>query len=326
MSRFVIVCLCALLTACATELKNTAPVQGFIQQMVEKHQFDKAELNALFASVVIRDDVIQRITKPAEAMPWFRYRKIFMTEARIKQGVAFWRANRVALAAAEQQYGVPAEIIVAIIGVESMYGQRPGGFRIVDALATLAFDYPPRSTFFTTELENFLLLCRDEHLDPLQPTGSYAGAMGMPQFMPSSFRTYARDFDQDGRRDIWHNPGDVIFSVANYFAQHQWQTGEPIMFPVTAETDDYQQALGKDLKPDRTVADLETLKITIPDTLSRQTKVKLLAFEQEKGHYLVASLNNFYVITRYNHSPLYALAVFQLSQAISNQKISSPYE
>jgi len=326
MSRFVIVCLCALLTACATELKNTAPVQGFIQRMVEKHQFDKAELNTLFASVVIRDDVIQRITKPAEAMPWCRYRKIFMTEARIKQGVAFWRANRVALASAEQQYGVPAEIIVAIIGVESMYGQRTGGFRIVDALATLAFDYPPRSTFFTTELENFLLLCRDEHLDPLQPTGSYAGAMGMPQFMPSSFRTYARDFDQDGRRDIWHNPGDVIFSVANYFAQHQWQTGEPIMFPVTAETDDYQQALGKDLKPDRTVADLETLKITIPDTLSRQTKVKLLAFEQEKGHYLVASLNNFYVITRYNHSPLYALAVFQLSQAISNQKISSPYE
>ncbi|MEQ1528971.1 MAG: lytic murein transglycosylase, partial [Methylococcales bacterium] len=219
-----------------------------------------------------------------------------------------------------------AEVIIAIIGVESMYGQKTGNFRIIDALATLGFAYPPRSRFFLSELEHFLLLCREEHLDPRQPTGSYAGAMGMPQFMPSSFRTFAADFDNDGHRDIWHNNADVIFSIANYFAKHQWLRGQPIAVPATAKNENYQQLSSKDLKPDLTIADLETLQITTSTPIPANSKVKLLAFEEENGHHLIASLNNFYVITRYNHSPLYALAVQQLSQDISNQKISSPYE
>ncbi len=323
--RLLITCSCLISSACVTELKDTQPMQAFIKQMLVKHQLNETELNLVFESVEIKDDIIKRITSPAEALPWYKYRKIFMTDARINQGVQFWRENQQALKIAEQQYGVPAEIIVAIIGVESLYGQRTGQYRIIDALTTLAFAYPPRSQFFLGELEKFLLLCRDEHLNPLQPTGSYAGAMGVPQFMPSSFITYAADFDQDGRRDIWHNSGDVIFSVANYFAKHQWQKGEAIAFPVTAEDESYRQILDKELLPDQTVSDLAAANIVTPTSLSANSKVKLLAFEQEKGHYLVAALHNFYVITRYNHSPLYALAVLQLSQALK-QKAPVFYE
>jgi len=314
-----------LLSACATELKDTDQAQAFIKKMSAEHQFSQAELNALFSKVKINDDIIKRISSPAEALPWYKYRKIFMTDTRINQGVDFWRKNAQALTAAEQKFGVPPEIIVAIIGVESMYGQRTGNFKVIDALSTLAFGYPARSVFFASELEHFLILCKDEKLDPLQPAGSYAGAMGAPQFMPSSFRNFAQDYDQDGRRDIWKNDGDVIFSVGNYFAKHQWQNGQAIAFEVTAKGDLYKSALTKELKPDATISDLETLQITNLPQLAPETRLKLLAFEQENGHYLIAALNNFYVITRYNHSPLYALAVLQLSQALK-QKITSPYE
>ena len=192
-------------------------------------------LMSLFQSVEIKEDILKRISSPAEGLPWYKYRKIFMTEARINGGVKFWRENEPALTAVEKQTGVPAEIIIAIIGVETLYGQKTGNYRVIDALSTLAFAYPPRSKFFLSELENFLLLCRDEHINPLEPTGSYAGAMGMPQFMPSSFRTYAVDFDNDNHRDIWHNKSDVIASVANYFVKHQWQTGQAIAIPVSCD-------------------------------------------------------------------------------------------
>ena len=211
--------------------------------MVTKHQFDESELDDLFETVEIKQDILKRIASPSEGLPWYKYRKIFLTEARIDAGVQFWRDNAPALAAAEQQYGVPAEIIVAIIGVETLFGKNTGNHRVIDALSTLAFAYPPRSKFFLGELENFLLLCRDEHINPADPVGSYAGAMGMPQFMPSSFRTYAVDFDNDNRRDIWHNNSDVIASVANYFAKHHWQTGQAIAVPVTAKDKNYEPVL-----------------------------------------------------------------------------------
>lgn len=336
-------CACLSLTACAvTETKTSAPapahasyphpvgketketdaINAFIRKMVEAHQFDESELHALFDSVEIKADILKRISSPSEGLPWYKYRKIFMTETRINAGVQFWRDNEQALAAAEKQYGVPAQIIIAIIGVETLYGKNTGNHRVIDALSTLAFAYPPRSKFFTGELEQYLLLCREENINPAEPLGSYAGAMGMPQFMPSSFRNFAADFDNDNHRDIWHNKSDVIASISNYFAKHHWQAGQAIAFPATAKGKKYKSALNKDLKPDLTLAKLKSLQIKTSRPLPVNNKVKLLAFEQEQGEELWVALDNFYVITRYNHSPLYAMAVYQLSQAILNKKTS----
>jgi membrane-bound lytic murein transglycosylase B len=292
--------------------------------MVITHQFDESKLNELFQAVEIKEDILKRISSPAEGMPWYKYRKIFMTDARINGGVKFWRENASALTAVEQQTGVPAEIIVAIIGVETFYGQKTGNYRVIDALSTLGFAYPPRSKFFLSELESYLLLCRDEHINPLEPIGSYAGAMGMPQFMPSSFRAYATDFNNDSHRDIWHDNADVIASVANYFVKHQWQAGQAIAIPVRATGIAYKTALTKGLKPDLRLAELESLHIKLSSPLSLSAKVKLLAFEQQQSEELWAGLDNFYVITRYNHSPLYAMAVYQLSQSILNKKGTFP--
>ncbi|MCX7096566.1 MAG: lytic murein transglycosylase B [Methylococcales bacterium] len=313
------------LQACTSNINSSKPVQDFISNMVVKHQFNEAELNQLFDGVEVKEDIIKKITSPAEAMPWYKYRKLFMTEARIDGGVKFWQENEQVLAAVEQQSGVPAEIIVAIIGVETLYGAKTGKHRIIDALFTLAFAYPPRSQFFQSELENFLLLCREEHKNPLEATGSYAGAMGMPQFMPSSFREYAVDYDKDGRKDIWHNNGDVIASVANYFVKHQWQTGQLVAVPVTAMGENYKSALAGGLKPDLRLDGLESLNLKIARKLPLDRKVKLLSFEQQPiaqkpSTELWLGFDNFYVITRYNHSPLYAMAVYQLSQSILNKK------
>ncbi|MGZ5050669.1 MAG: lytic murein transglycosylase B [Methylobacter sp.] len=313
-----------LLSACAGTLTDTDEVHAFIQQMADKHQFNEAELEDLFDHVEIKQDILKRIASPSESLPWYKYRKIFLTDARIDAGVQFWKDNAAALTAAEQQYGVPPEIIVAIIGVETLFGKNTGNHHVVDALSTLAFAYPPRSKFFTGELENYLLMCRDEHLNPAEPLGSYAGAMGMPQFMPSSFRNYAVDFDYDNRRDIWRDSNDVIASVANYFAQHHWQPGQPIAVPVTAKDDAYKRVLNLDLKPNLRLSELESLNLIISRQLPLDSKVKLLSLEQPEGAELWATLDNFYVITRYNHSPLYAMAVYQLSLSILNKKGSFP--
>lgn len=318
---------CLLLISCTStiNIKDTESVDAFIEQMVTQHQFDESELDDLFETVEIKQDILKRIASPSEGLPWYKYRKIFLTDARIDAGVQFWRDNAAVLASAEQKYGVPPEIIIAIIGVETLFGKNTGNHRVIDALSTLAFAYPPRSKFFLGELENFLLLCRDEHINPDDPTGSYAGAMGMPQFMPSSFRAYAVDFDNDNRRDIWHNSSDVIASIGNYFAKHHWQAGQIVAIPVTAKGKTYKSALNKDLKPNLSVAELESLNLIISRQLPLDSKVKLLSFEQQQqGEELWAALDNFYVITRYNHSPLYAMAVYQLSLSILNKKGSFP--
>lgn len=321
--------LCLLLISCAGNIKDTELENAFITKMVTAHGFDESELKELFQAVEIKDEVLKKISSPAEGLPWYKYRKIFITDARINVGVKFWRENEPALTTVEQKTGVPAEIIIAIIGVETFYGQKTGNYRVIDALSTLAFGYPPRSKFFLSELENFLLLCREERVNPLAPVGSYAGAMGMPQFMPSSFRAYAADFDNDNHRDIWHNKADAIASVANYFDKHQWQAGQAIAFPVSSTGGSYKVALTGGLKPDLRLSELESLNLKISRSLPLSTKVKLLALEQEpKGQKpseeLWAGLDNFYVITRYNHSPLYAMAVYQLSQSILNKKGTFP--
>jgi membrane-bound lytic murein transglycosylase B len=312
---------CLALVACSSKsVKDDEIEQSFIEQMVSKHQFDESELEDLFAAVAIKEDILARIAKPSEGMPWYKYRRIFLTEERINAGVKFWQDNAQTLAEVEKVYGVPASIIVAIIGVETSYGKNTGKHRVIDALSTLAFAYPPRAKFFQSELEHYLLFCRDQHFNPLEPVGSYAGAMGLPQFMPSSFRSFAVDFDQDGQSDIWHNNSDVIASVANYFAKHEWHTGQAIAFPVTAEGEKYKTVLKSGLKPDLRLVELESLNLKTERSVPLDTKVKLLSFEQATGEELWAAMDNFYVITRYNHSPLYAMAVYQLSEAILKTK------
>mgnify|MGYP000311780165 FL=1 len=308
------------------EVGNEVAVNQFINKMVTQHHFERAELVTLFKSVDIKPKIIETMQRPAEGMPWHKYRKIFMQDKRIQGGVKFWQENRESLTAMQQRYGLPEEIMVAIIGVETLYGERTGGHRVIDALATLGFEYPKRSKFFLSELEQFLLLCREEQMNPLEPVGSYAGAMGMPQFMPSSYRHFAADFEGDAKRDIWQNSADAIASVANYFAQHHWQAGQAIAFPVSAVGGTYKQALSKGLKPDISAAKLKQLQVQLPEQIADQVLLKLLAFTQEQGSDLWVGLDNFYVITRYNHSALYAMAVFQLSQAIKQQYIITTNE
>lgn len=303
------------------EIPNAAALNQFIDQMVKKHHFNAAELNNLFKSVSIQQPILDAMSKRAEGKPWYEYRAIFMTDSRIDGGVQFWRENAAALKAVEQHYGVPAEIIVAIIGVETKYGAHTGKYRVIDALATLGFAYPSRSEFFLKELENFLILSREEHMDPLQPLGSYAGAMGLSQFMPSSYRAYAKDFDQDHKRDIWHNSSDAIASVANYFVANHWQRGNAIAFQVSAKGTAYRQALSKGVKPDTTIGQLRKLGLNIPATLGNAENAKLLSYDMADHEELWLGMHNFYVITRYNHSPLYAMAVFQLSQAIREKML-----
>ncbi len=301
-------------------VEETELFNHFIGNMVEKHQFDETALKKLFNSVEIKQNIIKTMERPAEGLPWHKYRKIFITESRINGGVKFWRENAATLAAVEAKQGVPAEIIIAIIGVETRYGKNTGHHRVIDALSTLGFAYPKRSRFFLSELESFLILCREENMNPLEPTGSYAGAMGIPQFMPSSYRAYAADFEADAKRDIWNNPADAIASVANYFVQHSWSKGEGIAYLVNAAGNAYKKGLSKDLQPDLTWAELQRMSVSTQTELKPAEKVKLLSYQQEKGNDLWVGLHNFYVITRYNHSPLYALAVYQLSDAIYKAK------
>jgi membrane-bound lytic murein transglycosylase B len=334
-SGIIVLSLCALLfnslpssaneSAASNTLRivETDSYERFIHLMVKQHGFQEARLREQLQHIQIQPAILEAIAKPAEAKPWFQYREIFLTEARIAAGVQFWRENEAALTRIEQHYGVPAEILLAIVGVETKYGANMGKYRVIDALATLGFARPQRSEFFQKELENFLLISRTEQLDPLQPIGSYAGAMGLPQFMPSSFSAYAVDFDQDGKRDIWHTSSDALASIANYLSRNQWQSGQAIAYPVTAHSQAYQNALDHGVKPNTTVKHLRDLSVSIPKQLSDATPVKLLSFAQLDGEELWIGLHNFYVITRYNHSPLYAMAVFQLSQALAERKKSA---
>lgn len=291
-------------------------LKSFIAEMAHKHHFARNRLEQMFQQVAMQQTILERIAKPAEAKPWHVYRKIFITESRIQNGLTFWREHANVLAMVQDRYGVPPEIIVGILGVETGYGRNTGGFRVIDALYTLAFGYPKRAEFFRKELEEYLLLCREEGMDPLEAKGSYAGAMGLSQFMPSSFRHFAADFDGDNHRDIWHNANDAIASVANYFTQHGWQRGGLIIMPTTVQGDGYQQWLDSDLKPRHSLSQLQSAGVQIPPELIPGTTAKLIALEQPEGRDYWLGLHNFYVITRYNHSPLYAMAVYELGQAI----------
>lgn len=292
----------------------------FADELSSKHGFDREALLTVLRGAQIRDDIIAAMDRPAEAKPWHEYRLIFMTEERIRDGAAFLRKHDKLLRKAEKVYGVPRQIIAAIIGVETRYGQRTGNFRVLDALFTLAFVYPKRNEFFRKELEEFLVLAREEKRDPTTLLGSYAGAMGHPQFMPSSFRRYAVDFDSDTKRDIWENVADVIGSVANYFKVHGWEMGKPVVTPARIVGPAHESVLAAGIKPYLQVRDLPKNDIRLPRKQNGDLLTALFDLDQPKGKEYWVAFNNFYVITRYNRSNLYAMAVYQLSQEILKYK------
>lgn len=308
--------LLALPPAAAGSLTQRPDFKSFVHQMVKRHQFNGKLLDQMFRKVNLQPSIIEAITRPAEAKPWYQYRPIFLTQKRIDGGVKFWNRHQDALRRAQEKYGVPPQVIVAILGVETRYGRHMGNYRVLDALATLAFDYPARGSFFRSELEQYLLMTREEQIDPLKMKGSYAGAMGLPQFIASSFRSYAVDFDGDGRRDLWDSEVDVIGSVANYFKRHGWSRGSPIAIPVEVHGKSYNSLLDKGLKPETPLGQFKKLGVSVPKGYDKSAEASLIELEDEHGNEYWAGMNNFYVITRYNHSALYAMAVYQLSEEI----------
>ncbi|GAB3372439.1 lytic murein transglycosylase B [Spongiibacter taiwanensis] len=293
--------------------------QGFVDKMVSKHGFDRAWVEGVLTQAEKKQSILDAMSRPAESvMTWGRYRKIFIQESRINQGVQFWDEYREALTRAEETYKVPAWMIVAIIGVETRYGSNKGSYRVVDALATLGFDFPRRSEFFLGQLEQYLLMVREQHFDPYELKGSYAGAMGYGQFIPSSYRAYAVDFDGDGQADIVNNPVDAIGSVANYFAKHGWKYGEPVVSSVVLSKNYNADMFNTGLKPKFTVAELAKGGIKADHRkVKGAMKATAMRLDADEGDEFWMGLENFYVITRYNHSAMYAMAAYQLSQMIA---------
>lgn len=306
----------------AREYRGHPGAQAFVSTMADKYGFDRSELTQLFAGAEYQQSIIDAMERPAEQVkPWYAYRAIFITEKRINEGVEFWRQNRDALARIQQDFGVDPAIVVAIIGVESSYGRITGNFRVLDALSTLAFDYPKRSDFFTRELEQFLLLTREQRRNPIEIRGSYAGAMGYGQFMPSSYRSYAIDYDGDGKADIWNNPADAIGSVANYFARHGWRADRPIARPALARTDHDRSQINVLVKPVLMPDQLAAMGFTPATPLTGVESAAAFPLELDglQGAEFWLAYDNFYVITRYNHSHRYAMAVFQLSREVATR-------
>ena len=292
-------------------------VVEYMAQLASAHDFDRYWLKGVFATANKNEDVLAKISRPAEkALVWHQYRRIFIKERRIDDGVAFWRQHRDTLDAAAAEYGVRPAIVVAILGVETSYGRIKGSYPVMDALSTLAFDYPRRAKFFRGQLTEFLLLAREESEDPFAFKGSYAGAMGYGQFIPSSYRSFAVDFDGDGKRDIWRNVPDAVGSVANYFARHRWRGDAPVALQVRLGDPGAGELATTGLDLDHTVAALRARGVTGAERLPATAKAALYKMETEGGFEYWLALHDFHVITRYNRSAMYALAVYQLSEAI----------
>ncbi len=305
--------------------------EAFAQELAAKHSLDLDQLRRLFAQIKPQPSIIRAMNAPSTALPWHAFRKSHVDAVRISGGVKFWHQHAATLARASREYGVPEEIICATIGIETHYGGYTGSFRILDALATLAFDYPKRAPFFRDELEQFVLMGQEASLDLAALRGSYAGAMGMPQFMPSSYRKYAVDFDGDGKRNLWSSVPDVIGSVANYYKLHEWQPGEPVTVParVGAKPD---AALVDDITPKTSVAAFRKLGIQpvtpvgtqvstqvstqLSTQVSEDALAALLPLETVGGTEYWLGFKNFYVITRYNRSTNYAMAVHEIAEGI----------
>jgi peptidoglycan lytic transglycosylase B len=337
LATIVVAATCAAASAAPSRKTATAPASGyaqrddvraFIAELAREHGFSRATLARWFADVRYQPKIVEAMQRPLLEPPkWYEYAPQFLSRARIDEGVAFWRAHEAALARAEAQFGVPPQIVVAIIGVETFYGRYAGNYRIIDALSTLAFDYPRRATFFRGELREFLLLARSERFSPLVPKGSFAGALGVPQFMPGSVRRYAVDFDGDGHVDLWRSDEDAIGSVANYLARHDWLRGQPVWSPATiapAQLDSALARLDGGISERRPLAAWNADGVAaerLPDPMAAEP-VGLLALEEppqasNDALRLWIAFPNFYVITRYNKSRLYAAAVTSLAEALA---------
>jgi membrane-bound lytic murein transglycosylase B len=316
--RLLLIVLCFALAAPARALDaGRDDVRAFIGEMAEKHGFAADELGRLFGQVEARPSIVALMTRPAEkALPWHEYRARFLTERRIARGVETGRLQADALARAAER-GVPAPVLLSIVGVETFYGENTGKHRVIDAIATLAFDYPRRSDFFRAELENFLVMSREESLDPLVPLGSYAGAMGIPQFMPSSFRNYAVDGDGDGRRNLWTSWADVFASVANYLREHGWRKDEPVMAHADVSQADLAGLEFGKLALTETVGSLRARGVRFDTPLPADAPAVLIELAGRDGPEHRVGFANFYAITRYNRSQLYASAVSDLADAIA---------
>ena len=293
-------------------------VKRFIDLMVLKHEYDRKTLISVLREARTQATILEAISNPAEATKsWHEYRAIFLTNKRIKAGADFWSEHQSELKRISNETGVPCEILVGIIGVETYFGSNTGGYRVLDALSTLAFDYPPRASSFRRELEEFLLLVREENIEASEVTGSYAGAMGLPQFMPRSFRAYAVDSNADGKRNIWTDWTDAIGSIANYFVAHGWQESGEVVTPAILGTRWQGQPPENILAPTETVSSLSRQGVMFATDLPNDHKSQLLTLQGANGDEHWVGFHNFFVITRYNHSVMYALAVHQLGQEIA---------
>lgn len=303
-------------TAVAGDYESSPAAAAVIDAAVARG-VDRDWAEAVVGEAQKQQSILDAISRPAEkTKAWRDYRKIFVTPERARAGVDFAKTHGKILTDVAKRTGVPSEVIVAIIGVETYYGRIAGSYRVIDALATLAFDYPKRAPFFTGELEHFLVLAYQAGKDPLALKGSYAGAMGYGQFMPSSYNHYAVDHDGDGIADIWDNPADAIYSVANYFLEHGWRAGQPVVVPAVGASAEPAMFDGK-LKPERTVGELANLGFAPQQPIDIDAKATAMRLEGDAGNEYWLGLHNFYVITRYNHSAMYALSVWQLSQLIA---------
>jgi membrane-bound lytic murein transglycosylase B len=313
--------LTALLTPIAAQALDVqrTDVREFVDEVVKKDHLDRNWVEKVMSSAESKPAIIDTMKKPAEhVLQWQEYRRIFMTSERIKQGHEFMAEHTALLEEVAARTGVPAEIIAAIVGVETSYGRKTGHYRVLDALATLGFDYPPRAAFFRAELEQFLLLSKEAGIDPLKATGSYAGAMGAPQFMPRSVRSFARDGDHDGRIDLWSDWHDIAESVAHYFVAHGWHRDEPVYAEATLEDPDVEDLPGNRLEASWTLDGLRDKGVQFDSLLPGDSKAAFIALRNADAPYYLVGLHNFIVITKYNHSPMYALAVAQLAAALRN--------
>lgn len=324
-ARFPLLLWTALFAAPAVHALDTSreDVRDFIGKMSREHQFDSGELKTLFRQVESKKSILDAMSKPAErSVPWFEYRERFMTEQRLTKGAAFGQRHAAGLDKLKAS-GAPVGEILGILGVETMFGEVVGKHRVIDALSTLAFDYPPRRDFFIGELEQFLLLSREQNIRPEQAVGSYAGAMGPPQFMPSSYRNYAVDGDGDGKRDLWTDWDDVLASIANYLAQFGWRSGEPVMADADLSAADMSSfaiiGSGRGIALSESVGSLRKKGVKFDTTLPDDAPALVFTLQGRDGPVYRVGFNNFYVITRYNRSTMYAAAVNELGQALVSE-------
>jgi membrane-bound lytic murein transglycosylase B len=297
----------------------------FIQQMHDRNGFDVGTLTAEFADIRIQPSTLEAISRPAEkALAWYEYRARFITDQRIEEGLVFWAAHRELLDSVAEMRGVPGEIVLGILGVETSFGRITGKYRVIDALATLAFDYPPRSPYFRGELEQLLLLSREEAIDPRTVVGSYAGAMGAAQFMPSSYRRYAVDAMADGHRDLWNDWADVFGSIANYLQAHGWASGEPVLAEAEIDQPHAHNLDTRKIELNQTVASLHDRGVRFQTTLGPDAPAMLLAADEPQGITFRVGFRNFYTLTRYNRSPLYSMVVSDLGAELVRRASAAP--